>query len=656
MSADEIRKKYIDFMSSRGYTKIAPVDLILKDDPTTLFTGSGMQPMIPYLLGAEHPTSNQLVNSQPCVRTQDIDEVGDNRHTTFFEMLGDWSLKGFDKKQQIEWLFEFLTKELGLDPNKLYVTCFIGDEKSGIPRDDETANIWAEVFAQHNVEAKTAEIGSGENGDQRGMKPGERIFFYDDGQNWWSRNGGIATTPKGDPCGPDNEVFYDFGDEAHDPSFGQPHPASDSGRFVEICNKVWMQYMRSGDGSFEPLTDGKVDFGGGLSRMTSATLGKPDIFLTSLYLPIIEKLEQISGENYASHQANMRVIADHLTAAVWLAAQGLTPSNKEQGYVMRRLVRRAIRFAFDLGIQQNFLEEIVPVITNIYADSYPAIEAGKNVALAVLVKEEKAFRQTLRKGLKEFEKLTKTTKNSSRLLLTISDQTIDSTKPVTDPTNYRLREAARAVVTDDDDKIALIHAQNFGYYKLPGGGIESGEDKIEALRRELLEETGTKAEILGEIGQIEEEFRDDFQLHQISYCYYGKVIGEKGQVDFTKTEQEEKMKVIWVEPDEALRLIKSGNFKTEKLDQQFIATRDEKFLTEYMKLAETIELTGAEIFILYDTYGFPVELSVEEAYKREIPVSENWRTEFDNLMQKQREMSQTAAKGTFKGGLGGQTM
>ncbi|MDR2523949.1 MAG: alanine--tRNA ligase [Candidatus Nomurabacteria bacterium] len=407
MKSHEIREKYVQFMSACGYAPVEPVGLVLDDDPTTLFTGSGMQPMVPYLLGQQHPNGTRLVNSQPCIRAQDMDEVGDNRHTTFFEMLGDWSLDGFSKKQQIEWLFEFLTVDLGLDPTKIYVSCFIGDEANGIPRDTETAKAWQDIFAAQGIPAEIAEVGSALDGDRRGMNAGERIFYYDDTQNWWSRNGGIATTPQGDPCGPDNEVFYDFGESAHDASYGAPHPASDSGRFMEICNKVWMQYRRQPDGSFAPLDQGKVDFGGGLSRLVAATLDTPDIFKTDLYQPIISALENLSSKNYNSNQAAMRVIADHLTGAVWLASQGLAPSNKEQGYVMRRLLRRAILRALDLGIEQDFLPQLVPGVIEIYSDSYPHFDALGDKIVTVLECEEQAFRKTLGRGLRELEKLAK---------------------------------------------------------------------------------------------------------------------------------------------------------------------------------------------------------------------------------------------------------
>ncbi|MCL1929722.1 alanine--tRNA ligase [Candidatus Saccharibacteria bacterium] len=407
MNANDVRSKYLDYMKQRGYQCADVAPLVLTDDPTTLFTGSGMQPMIPYLLGESHPIGQLLVNSQPCIRTQDMEEVGDNRHTTFFEMLGDWSLNGFDKKQQIEWLFEFLTKTLGLDPERLYVTCFIGDKANGIPRDDDTASAWLEIFAQAGIDAKTAEIGSTSDGDKRGIKPGERVFFYDDHQNWWSRNGGIATTPLGDPCGPDNEVFYDFGESSHDASYGLAHTASDSGRFMEICNKVWMQYKRLDDGSFEPMSEGKVDFGGGLSRLTAATNNTSDIFKTDLYQPIIAELERMSGKNYESNQAAMRVIADHLTSAVWLAGQGLAPGNKEQGYVLRRLIRRSILKAQNLGIDDSFLGQLAKSIVDIYKDSYPELAATNKEISAVLEREEKTFRATLNRGLRELEKLAK---------------------------------------------------------------------------------------------------------------------------------------------------------------------------------------------------------------------------------------------------------
>ena len=472
MNTQEIRQKYLEFCQRNGHAIIERAPLMLHNDPTTLFTGSGMQPLLPYLLGQDHPQGTKLADSQTCLRAQDIEDVGDNRHTTFFEMLGNWSMGEYFKRQQIEWFFEFLTEIVGLDPNKIYVSCFIGDDKNNIPRDDEAAQIWQEVFAKKGIEAKIVELDSAENGDKLGMQGG-RIFFYNDKENWWSRGGGIDSTPIGDPCGPDSEVFYDFGEQHHDASFGQAHPASDSGRFMEIGNQVFMQYRRLDDGSFEPLKRKNVDFGGGLERIAAAAIDSPDVFKISLLQPIIKKLESLSGKEYATHTASMRVIADHLRAAVFLAVDSCVPSNKEQGYVMRRLLRRAIRYSFDLGIEQNFLEEVVPVIADLYEADFPEVKENRESIIAVLVKEEKAFRQTLRKGLKQMR-----------------------------------------------------------HY------IDDG-------------------------------------------------------------------------------------------------------------------LTGEELFTLYDTFGFPVELSTEEAYKQGIKLSDNWRAEFDARMAEQRQRSKTARKGQFSGGLEG---
>lgn len=411
MNANEIRQRFLDFQVRKGHKVIQPAPLVLENDPTTLFTGSGMQPLLPFLLGEPHPDGKRLTDSQPSMRLQDIEDVGDPRHTTVFEMLGNWSLGDYFKEEQIHNFFEFLTKEVGLDPNKIYVTCFIGNEKYGIPKDTEAAEIWQKVFKEAGIEAKIAEIGSAKGGDKRGIKPGERIFFYDDHENWWSRGGGCETTPIGDPCGPDSEVFYDFGEDKQDEEkYGLAHPASDGARFMEIGNQVFMQYRRLEDGSFKELEKKNVDFGGGLERIAAAAIGSFDVFKISLMKPIIDKLEEISGKKYDNNTDEMRVIADHIRGAYLLAAQGLVPSNKTQGYAMRRLVRRAILRALDLGISQNFLSEIIPIVAENYKDLPDSILTHREVALDVLLKEEKAFRQTLNKGLKELGKMTRNSK------------------------------------------------------------------------------------------------------------------------------------------------------------------------------------------------------------------------------------------------------
>ena len=474
MNAQKIRSKYLEFYKKQGHAVVERAPLILTNDPTTLFTGAGMQPMIPYLLGEAHPEGKRIADSQTCLRAQDIDDIGDNRHTTFFEMLGNWSLGDYFKEEQIGWMWTFLTEEIGLDPQRLYVTCFIGAPEYNIDKDVEAAKLWQKKFAEKGIDAKMADIGSEEQGAARGVNPGERIFFYDGSKNWWSRNGGPETTPVGDPCGPDSEMFYEFDFIEHDLKFGENcHPNCDCGRFMEIGNNVFMAYKKVADGKFEPLDKPNIDHGSGLERIAAAVNNDPDVFKISLLWPIIEKLQDLSGKDYASHTESMRVIADHLRAATFMAVDGCVPSNKEQGYVMRRLLRRAIRYSFDLGIEQNFLQEVVPTIADLYEADFPEVKNNRDNIIAVLVKEEKAFRQTLRKGLRQMQ-----------------------------------------------------------------------------------------------------------------------------------------------------RYIDDG-------------------------------LTGEELFTLYDTFGFPVELSTEEAYKQGIKLSDNWREEFTAKMDEQRQRSKTARKGQFSGGLEG---
>lgn len=475
MNAQEIRRAYLAFFKKRGHAVIPRALLVPYNDPTTLFTGSGMQPMIPYLLGEKHTDGERLVNSQVCLRAQDIEDVGDESHTTTFEMLGNWSLGDYFKSEQIKWIAEFLFDEVKLDPKRVYVSCYIGNKKYDIPRDDEAIKLWQEEFEKRGITAKVVEIDSADNGSKVGMQGG-RIFLYDGKENWWSRNGDEEGTLVGDPCGPDSEMFFDFGEQYHDEAkWGKAHPASESPRFFEIGNNVFMGYKKVSEDTFEPLKAPNIDHGSGLERIAAAVLDSPDVFKISLMKPIIDRLEQISAKQYENNTNAMRVIADHLRGAVFLAVDGVSPSNKEQGYVMRRLVRRAIRFAFDLGVEQNFLENIVPVIADIYNDDFPEVAEKRLQVVEMLTREEKAFRQTLRKGLRQFEKF-----------------------------------------TDDG-------------------------------------------------------------------------------------------------------------------------------------------LTGQEIFTLYDTYGFPLELSIEEAFKRGVKVADDWQAEFERLMNEQRQRSQTAAKGTFKGGLGGQS-
>lgn len=388
----ELRNHFIRFWleSPRDHTKIPSSSLVPENDPTTLFTGSGMQPLIPYLLGQPHPLGKRLVDIQKCFRAMDIEEVGDNRHTTFFEMMGNWSLGDYFKKEQLTWYFEFLTKTLGFDQRKLYVTCFAGNEN--VPRDAESANIWKSL----------------------GM-PEERIFFYGVEKNWWSRSGVPERMPVGEIGGPDSEVFYDFGESrgthANSPYRDQPcHPNCDCGRFLEIGNSVFIQYQKQPDGSFTELPQRNVDFGGGLERTLAARADEPDVFKTDIYAPVMAAIEGITGGKfqYSSDpqgDRNFRIIADHLKAAVFLISDGALPSNKDRGYIVRRLVRRSVRFSRYLAIQQGLAQAVTPALVKIYSPVYPQLEEKAQEIERILQQEVTKFERTLESGLREFAKI-----------------------------------------------------------------------------------------------------------------------------------------------------------------------------------------------------------------------------------------------------------
>jgi alanyl-tRNA synthetase len=405
ITAKELREKYLEFFKKRGHAVIPSASLIPENDPTTLFTGSGMQPTLPYLLGEKHPLGNRICDSQKCFRTQDIEEVGDNRHTTFFEMLGNWSFGDYFKKEQISWIFEFITKILGLDPSRIYVSVFRGREDLGIPRDDEAVKYWKEAFQGAGIEAVDIDFA-----EDKGMKNG-RIFYYPDTKNWWSRVGVPENMPVGEPGGPDSEMFWDFGADLrfHENSSlkNQPcHINCECGRFLEIGNSVFMSHLRTSAG-FELLPKKNIDFGGGLERMAVAVNDDSDIFLIDVFKPIIELVEKLSNKKYNESEdvtKSFRVIADHLRAVVFLINDGALPSNKDQGYFTRRLIRRAVRFAHKLKIKNLFTSKIGEQIINFYADHYADLKNNREKILVEINTEEEKFRKTLLKGLKEFEK------------------------------------------------------------------------------------------------------------------------------------------------------------------------------------------------------------------------------------------------------------
>ncbi len=416
MNLTEIRTKYLEFFAKQGHVIIPSAKLTPENDPTTLFTGSGMQPLVPYLLGQPHPQGVRLTNSQKCFRSGDIDDVGDNRHTTFFEMLGNWSLGSYFKKEQLPWFFEFLTNEAGIDPKKLFVTVFAGDTTNQLPRDNEAVEIWKDIFSKNGIEAKDIDVGSEENAAEVGMQGG-RIFYYNTRKNWWSRSGVPQNMPAGEPGGPDSEVFYEFDFIEHDPKFGkQCHPNCDCGRYVEIGNSVFMQYKKEIDGSFSLLPQKNVDFGGGLERIAMAAANTNDIFTLNVFENIIHTLERESGFKYtdATYQKSMRIIADHLRAAVFLIGDGVLPGNSDQGYFVRRLLRRAVRHLDLLNIKGHDLSHLVNTLLAYYEEAYPETFAKREEITAEVKKEEEKFRATLKNGLKEFTKIS-TSENSKTI-------------------------------------------------------------------------------------------------------------------------------------------------------------------------------------------------------------------------------------------------
>lgn len=393
MTAADIRKKYLDFFASKGHAIIPSASVVPENDPTVLFTTAGMHPLVPYLMGEKHPQGNRLADSQKCIRTGDIDDVGDNRHLTFFEMLGNWSLGDYFKKEAITWSWEFLTDEkwLGLDPHRLYVTVFAGDANS--PVDEDSIAAWKEQFAKMGIEA-------GVCAENQKAKEDSRIFLLGAKDNWWGPAGETG------PCGPCSEMFYDV--RSHEGSLeGRTHEEwVDDFRIMEIWNDVFMEFNKVAPGKYEKMAQQNVDTGMGLERTITVLSGKDNVFDTDLFLPIIAKIEELSGKKYINDDVkrSMRIIADHIKASVFIIADGIEPSNTERGYVLRRLIRRAIRQGHLLGIKETLTVNVALVVQEMYGMIYSNIMQDK--VMVELQKEEEKFRKTLENGIREFDKHT----------------------------------------------------------------------------------------------------------------------------------------------------------------------------------------------------------------------------------------------------------
>lgn len=376
MRANELRQKFIDFFVAHEHTQISGASLIPENDPTVLFTTAGMHPLVPYILGQEHPGGNRLVNYQKCIRTGDIDVVGDPHHLTFFEMLGNWSLGDYFKREAIHYSYQFLVEVLKIDPNILSVTVFAGDDE--VPRDEESATVWKSLGI-----------------------PDERIYFLGRGDNWWGPAGETG------PCGPDTEMFIDTGREACSP---ECRPGCSCGKYFEIWNDVFMGYQKMADGSYQEMARKCVDTGMGIERTIAILQGKQSVYETEVFTPLIEKITQLSSVVYGEDEesdTSIRIVADHLRTSVFILGDqhGVKPSNLGQGYILRRLIRRAVRHGRKLKIEGNFLSSLADIVIEMYSAAYPELKTNRDFIHSELSLEVDRFSTTLQKGEHEFEKM-----------------------------------------------------------------------------------------------------------------------------------------------------------------------------------------------------------------------------------------------------------
>ena len=522
ISAASLRSLFIEFFVDKGHTVIPSASLIPENDPTVLFTTAGMHPLVPYLMGQPHPAGRRLVNVQKCVRTGDIDDVGDKSHLTFFEMLGNWSLGDYFKEEMIPWSWEFLTspRYLGLDKDRLAFSVFEGDENA--PRDQESFDLWVKA----------------------GASP-EQIFFLPKAYNWWGPAGQTG------PCGPDTEMFIVRDQEPCGPDCS---PACDCGRYLEIWNDVFMQYEKTAEGSYVLLEHQNVDTGMGLERTVSVLADKDSVYETDLFSGIILKIEALSGKRYEGADEErlraFRIIADHLRTATFILGdtRGVTPSNVDQGYVLRRLIRRAVRHGMSLEMPEGFTADVAMVIVDQYQSVYPELRDNRSFVLEQLLLEEKRFARTLRQGVKEFEKML------SRM----------------------------------EDSIG----------------------KIDAFKDELRENLFKDAD-LKRLAQAEEAMRN---------------------IGSTLRPTPEAQAFIQ-EVTEVSRAVDTIKAFRDKMDAR-------------LKALKTI--SGRDAFKLYDTYGFPVEITMEMARERGLKVDEE---DFEARFRQHQKQSQAGAQQRFKGGL-----
>ncbi len=446
MKAIEIRNKYLDFFKRHGHAVIPSAPLIPENDPSVLFTTAGMQPLVPYLLGEKHPEGTRLTDFQKCLRTNDIDEVGDNRHLTYFEMLGNWSLGDYFKEESIAMSFEFLTKELGIPVEKLSVTCFAGDKDC--QRDEVTASCW-----------KKAGI------------PEDRIYYFGKDDNWW-----IAGEEG--PCGPDTEMFYDTGKPKCSENC---NPSCGCGKYVEIWNNVFMEFFKTKDGKYTKLKQHNVDTGLGLERMTMLLQGKETPFDTELFKPVMDKLQELAGENDSIE--SRRIVAEHLRASMMIIQDGGLPSNVDRGYILRRLIRRMVRHLRKLQINLNELGELIDLNIETLKEMYPELHQNSNKIKSVIIEEKDKFEKTLERGEREFNKIVNRMKNEGKD--TISGQDLFTLYETygfpPEVTQDLAREAGLKVDTTEFDKLFKEHQEKSrmgSEQKFKGGLAGTGEQEV----------------------------------------------------------------------------------------------------------------------------------------------------------------------------------
>jgi alanyl-tRNA synthetase len=552
MRSDEIRSKFLEFFKKRGHAIIPSASLVPENDPSVLFNTAGMQPLVPYLLGQKHPAGTRLVDVQKCVRTGDIDDIGDNRHLSFFEMLGNWSLGDYFKKESIPWSFEFLTSKeegLGLDPTRFYVTVFRGEQ--GIPRDEEAIKIWQETFAKS------------------GINPEGRIFELGVEDNFW-----IAGTSG--PCGGDTEIFYDTKPEAGT-IVGNFNDYVNSYRLLEVWNNVFMEFNKTPEGKYEKLAKQNVDTGMGLERTTVVVNGKENVFETDCFETILKKIDELGS---VTNEKARRVVADHLRTAVFMIADGVTPSNTDRGYVLRRLLRRAVRYADMLEISANKLEEIAEVVIEKYAGAYPEVKLGEAKIKSEISGEETKFRQTLQRGMKEFEKINgqNISGQDAFKLFTTYGFPFELTKELAKDKGVAVDEEAFKLELGKHQELSRVGAEQ----KFKGGLASTGEMETKYHTATHLLLAALRNVLGGEIVQkgsniTAERLRFDFnwpekltaeQLKSVEDLVNQK-ISEKITVEKMELPKEEAKKIVTTlsfdlsKYGDVVSVYKIGNFSTE---------------------------------------------------------------------------------------------